>query len=1054
MNERTTKIESIYLAAMELSSPEERERYLNEACAGDPVLRREVDALLQSAEAADAFFQAGREACRVAEANPVPVLTEKPGDYIGRYKLLQKIGEGGMGVVYMAEQREPVVRKVALKIIKLGMDTRQVVARFEAERQALALMDHPNIAQVLDGGATETGRPYFVMELVQGTPITEFCHASQLSIEERLKLFTLVCQAIQSAHQKGIIHRDIKPSNVLVTMHNGLPHPMVIDFGVARAINQRLTEKTLFTNFATMIGTPAYMSPEQAEMSKLDMDTRSDIYSLGVLLYELLTGSTPFSEERLRGVAYGEMQRVIAEEEPERPSTRLRKKSLPESAAQLATRHSSLPTDLDWIVMKCLEKDRNRRYETANGLANDIQRHLSNEPIVARPPSAVYRFQKLVRRNKLKFAMAAFAVGVLLLAVLVSTWQAVKAMRAEGKARDQAEFARQESEKARLVKDFLVEQVLGVNPYLEAVPDPNRRALVEKVERAIGEQFTTQPRVEADLRYALGEAFSGLGDPKGMIRQVERALELRRLTLGITNSDTLWALASTAAEYCSIGRTNEGERLFREGLAVVRASPHALSSGEAEVLCEYAGRRFEEGHPAEALALMQEAMPVAKQTADPKSWRFQNKLMWFAHMTGMAGRTNEAEAMFNEQIRERERIFGPEHPMTAQLIRVQAIFFDRLGRVKEAVASYQRAISVYYRSLGTNHYMTCVAETDLARVYDRQGHREDAAKLYLSAYPRLADNTNYIHLLVIRMACLEGADFFMRNRMVDDAKAVLGQLTKFFEQNPPSEPIELQEFSQVEFLLGQVSESECRIDEALNLWRRADDAGYTPARFNLAERLARQGRWKEAAASAYKVRELEPANHVPYHMLAPLLVADGELGSYRELCRSILSRFSGTTNAFVADRMAKDCLILPSSGADFAAVGKLADTAVILGKNEEGLPYFQCTKALAEYRSGNFAGAAEWSQRTLANPSSPRLTCCFVEGYMALAMAQHQMSQTNEARATLAKGVAKADALNKLETGDIGPDWRDWIIAHALMKEAKALIHGETAASEKQPGDK
>ena len=245
------------------------------------------------------------------------------GDRIGRYKLLEKIGEGGMGVVYMAEQEEPVRRRVALKIIKLGMDTRQVVARFEAERQALAMMDHPNIAKVLDGGATETGRPYFVMELVQGVPITEFCDKNQLSTEERLKLFIPVCQAIQSAHQKGIIHRDIKPSNVLVTLHDGVPVPKVIDFGIAKATNQKLTEKTLFTNFATMIGTPAYMSPEQAEMSGLDIDTRSDIYSLGVLLYELLTGTTPFPEKRLRSVGYSEMQRIIVEEEPERPSTRL-----------------------------------------------------------------------------------------------------------------------------------------------------------------------------------------------------------------------------------------------------------------------------------------------------------------------------------------------------------------------------------------------------------------------------------------------------------------------------------------------------------------------------------------------------------------------------------------------------------------------------------------------------------------------------------------------------------------------------------------------------------
>jgi serine/threonine protein kinase len=378
MNEPRKRLEVIFHAAMEIDSPAERERYLSDACGTDLDLRREVDELLKSAELADALFRAavaGR--CAEDPATNV-VLTEKPGDRIGRYKLLEKIGEGGMGVVYMAEQEEPVSRKVALKIIKLGMDTRQVVARFEAERQALAIMDHPHIARVLDGGATDTGRPYFVMELVQGVPITQFCEGNRFSVEERLNLFIPVCEAIQSAHQKGIIHRDLKPSNVLVTAHNGAPHPMVIDFGVAKAIDQKLTEKTLFTNFGTMIGTPAYMSPEQAEMSKLDVDTRADIYSLGVLLYELLTGTTPFPEVRLRSVAYAEMQRIIAEEEPERPSTRLRKKAATGSQTPLVTRHSSLATDLDWIVMKCLEKDRNRRYETANGLGADIRRHLSN----------------------------------------------------------------------------------------------------------------------------------------------------------------------------------------------------------------------------------------------------------------------------------------------------------------------------------------------------------------------------------------------------------------------------------------------------------------------------------------------------------------------------------------------------------------------------------------------------------------------------------------------------------------------------------------------------
>ena len=358
-----------------------------------------------------------------------PDVEEAIGERIGRYKLLQKLGEGGCGVVYMVEQTEPVRRRVALKVIKLGMDTKQVIARFEVERQALALMDHPNIAKVLDAGATRNGRPYFVMELVKGIRITDYCDKNHLSTPARLALFTQVCLAIQHAHQKGIIHRDIKPSNILVTLHDGVPVPKVIDFGIAKASEQPLTEKTVFTAFGQFMGTPTYMSPEQAELSGLDIDTRSDIYSLGVLLYELLTGKTPFDAKELLRGGVDEMRRRIREEEPMRPSTRL-STMIAADLSQAAQQRQSEPAkltrfirgDLDWIVMKCLEKDRTRRYETANGLAMDLRRHLNNEPVSARPPSSAYRFQKLVRRNKLAVASVSAVAAALLIGLGLSTW--------------------------------------------------------------------------------------------------------------------------------------------------------------------------------------------------------------------------------------------------------------------------------------------------------------------------------------------------------------------------------------------------------------------------------------------------------------------------------------------------------------------------------------------------------------------------------------------------------------------------------------------------------
>jgi serine/threonine protein kinase/Flp pilus assembly protein TadD len=506
MDPQFHRAKSIFLAAIEKRPPEHRAAFLDSACGGDAHLYARVQELLNAHGDLGTFPEGTVEIATIDEP-----ITECAGTVVGPYKLLEQIGEGGFGVVFMAEQERPVRRKVALKVLKPGMDTRQVIARFEAERQALALMDHPNIAQVFDGGETVSGRPYFVMELVKGIPINDFCDQSQLTPRERLELFVPVCQAVQHAHQKGIIHRDLKPSNVLVTLHDGVPVVKVIDFGIAKATGQQLTEKTLFTNFAQLVGTPLYMSPEQAALSGLDVDTRSDIYSLGVLLYELLTGTTPFDKARFEEVGYDEMRRIIREEEPPKPSTRI--STLGQAATTVSTHRKSDPRrlshlfrgELDWIVMKCLEKDRNRRYETANALARDIERYLQDEAVLACPPSATYRFGKFARRNKAALVattvvLAALVAGVVMLGI--STVLTRRAYQAERNERDEADrnfrIARQ------AVEDYFTQ--VSENQLLDAPGlEPLRKQLLETAlhyYQQFIEQHADDPQLQADVAAA------------------------------------------------------------------------------------------------------------------------------------------------------------------------------------------------------------------------------------------------------------------------------------------------------------------------------------------------------------------------------------------------------------------------------------------------------------------------------------------------------------------------------------------------------------------------
>ncbi|MHC4694153.1 MAG: protein kinase domain-containing protein, partial [Planctomycetota bacterium] len=535
MNKEPKDIKSIFAEAIEKKSDKERAAFLDKACKGDSDLRSKVDDLLKAHSQAGDFLEEPAIGPSVTLGDPN--LTEGPGTIISRYKILEKIGEGGMACVYMAEQKEPIRRKVALKIIKLGMDTRQVIARFEAERQALAMMDHPNIAKVLDAGATETGRPYFVMELVKGVCITEYCDKNKLNTRERLDLFMQVCNAVQHAHQKGIIHRDIKPSNIMVTLHDGQPVPKVIDFGIAKATCMELTEKTLFTRYAQMIGTPEYMSPEQAEMSGLDVDTRTDIYSLGVVLYQLLTGTLPFDPEALRSYGYAEIRRTIVEDEPPRPSTRL--SSLGEEAEKVAESRGTkiallverLRKELEWIPLKAIRKDRTRRYRSAAEMSDDVQNYLNGAPLIAGPESTLYRLRKSIHRNRALVISTCSVVVVLVAGIMASAILAISADRSRVEARRQAKIS-------QAVADFLRDDLLGsADPWTGRTEGTSVISFLDAASKQLEGKFADEPLIEASIRFTIGRTLWHLGRYKEAAKHLKRSLEIRRNQLGNEDYD-------------------------------------------------------------------------------------------------------------------------------------------------------------------------------------------------------------------------------------------------------------------------------------------------------------------------------------------------------------------------------------------------------------------------------------------------------------------------------------------------------------------------------------
>ena len=757
------RLRQLFDQALELP-PAVRSTFLDKKCAADPELRRRLEAMLAAAEGSD-FLSAATGDERAAAVVAAPAastppaeapLREGPGTQIGSYKLLQQIGEGGFGAVFLAEQREPVARKVALKIIKLGMDTRQVVARFEQERQALALMDHPNIAKVLDAGATDTGRPYFVMELCKGLSIVEYCDKNKLTIDERLQLMEQVCHAVQHAHAKGIIHRDLKPSNILVGNQDGRPHAKVIDFGIAKATSQKLTDKTLFTEHEQVIGTLQYMSPEQAEGS-VDIDTRTDVYSLGVLLYELLTGSTPFDRKTIKDAMYSEVRRMIREVEPARPSTRIgnSRETLASVAAQRRVEPRRLGLlvrgELDWIVMKALEKDRARRYETANGLAMDLRRFLCGEAVQAAPPSAIYRLRKLVRRNKATFAAGLSVAAALLIGLVGFAWQADvaagerdlarAAQRSEAEQRVAAETAtaaeaeaRKQAEDVAMLMESLFE---GIDPEADATLGMSLKdQILARVDGLASEleRSTAAPLVQARLQYAFGKTLMALSEYDRAAPMMERAATLRREQLGPTDPATVEARLGFAAALEQGGNLRDALRRIEELRAEVGDDP-AAAGLELRELDHMVGMVYQAmGRSEEALAAFETAAAATRQTSGPDTE--DNLIVLHTLGTGLrdVGRLAEAADVLRDVLRRRAALLGADSTGTLMTANSLAVTYATAGRHDEAIELQRDTRDRLLARFGPAHQAVLNSEANLALAIGGAGRWAEALPMLEAAF--------------------------------------------------------------------------------------------------------------------------------------------------------------------------------------------------------------------------------------------------------------------------------------------------------------------------------
>ncbi len=798
----------IFIEALELEDAPDRSRYLDKECGSDSKLRLRVERLLEQHERPGSCVLD-----RMAQISAdVSLAVGEPGQVIGRYKLLELIGEGGFGDVWMAEQKEPVKRRVALKIIKLGMDTKQVIARFETERQALAMMNHENIATILDAGATDAGRPYFVMELVRGVPVTEYCNSEKLDIRQRLELFTKICNAIQHAHQKGIIHRDIKPNNVLVTLYDGKPVPKIIDFGIAKATDAELTEKTLFTEHRQIIGTPEYMSPEQAEFSGLDIDTRSDVYSLGVLLYELLTGAAPFDSATLRNAGLQEMLRIIREEEPKKPSTRI--SSMGDTATSTAlNRRADIRKlgmlfcgDLDWIAMKCLEKDRTRRYASAKELADEILRHLHDEPVAAGPPSTGYRLRKFVRRNRGAVIAAATVIATMAAGITGTSMGMVRALDEKRRAEAAQELAEIRAEENAQLADFHSEMLRRFNlqelgdrisqEYIDLLRQAwaqesagtqndgarlndesenivsefeNHLAMVNSANVAkvvVGDyilasaadaastQFADSPLLEASIRWAIGRNYADVGLFDDAEKHLRWSLETRQQELPPDSLQIAESAFAVAGVLFQKGRNEEAEKLLR--MAADSCDFGATSNGldlKAKIFGGLGSLEVKRGAYEAAELLFREVLDGVPEDS-PQAPRMLSLLATIEYRRRDFG---NAELLLRQAIEKRTHFPTYRVDQLSDMSSLGAVL-KALGKHEDAERTYRQALAKTRKVLGDEHPNVAVVTMNLAEVLVAQDKLSEAEPLFLHALSIIrktqGDKHEHVAILLSNLAVL------------------------------------------------------------------------------------------------------------------------------------------------------------------------------------------------------------------------------------------------------------------------------------------------------------